>query len=60
MQPSLSRGCGRKRPKWIAVAHLSENNNAPELAIDAQRRAAGRNYPVFLAARDRVSELLTL
>lgn len=57
---ALLRSCGRRRPKWIAVAHLSEENNHPDLAIGAQLHAVGRDYPVFLASRYAVSELLTV
>lgn len=56
----LLRTCGRKLPKWIAAAHLSEENNTPELAIGAQHRAVGRSYPVHLAPRYGVSEVFEL
>jgi len=56
----LLRTCGRRRPKWIAVAHLSAENNLPELAVGAQHQAVGRDYPVFHASRHRPSELLTV
>ena len=55
---ALLRACGRDRPNWIAVAHLSEANNRPELAIQAQRRVVGRDYPVHHASRHTSSELL--
>ncbi len=55
---SLLAACGRRRPRWIAVAHLSEENNRPELAMAAQRKAVGRNYPVFHASRNGCSDLL--
>jgi len=54
----LVRACGRRRPAWITVAHLSQENNRPELAISAQRRAVGVDYPVHLAPRAAASELL--
>lgn len=57
---NLLRACGRHRPKWIAVAHISEQNNQPELAIRAQHDAVGRNYPVYHASRHGVSELLVV
>lgn len=53
----LLRACGRRRPKWLAVAHLSEENNRPELAIGAQHEAVGRDYPVFHASRDGCSPM---
>jgi phosphoribosyl 1,2-cyclic phosphodiesterase len=51
----LVRRCGR-RPRWIAMAHLSENNNHPELALAAHRAAIGRDYPIFHASRYRCSD----
>lgn len=57
---NLLRACGRHRPKWIAVAHISEQNNQPVLAIRAQHAAVGRDYPVYHASRYGVSELLTV
>lgn len=53
----LLRNC-RRRPKWIAVAHLSGENNHPDLAVETQRSAIGRTYPVHLAGRDGVSDVL--
>lgn len=55
---SLVASCGRNRPQWIAVAHLSGENNCPELAIKTHQRAVGTDYPVFCAPRDGCSELL--
>jgi len=53
----LVRSCGRRRPAWIAVAHLSQDNNRPELAVDAVRYAVGRSYPVYHAPRYGSSEM---
>ncbi|MEK6676840.1 MAG: MBL fold metallo-hydrolase [Planctomycetota bacterium] len=50
--------CGRRKPKWLAVAHLSHENNLPELAIGSQHEAVGRDYPVYLASRYECSPLL--
>lgn len=49
--------CGKNRPKWIALAHLSEQNNDSEIARETHRRRVGRDYPLKLARRDGVSEL---
>ncbi len=57
---TLLEACGRRRPRWVAVAHLSEENNLPQLAMDAQYRVTGRDYPVFHASRSSCSELLTV
>lgn len=54
----LLRACARRRPRWIAVAHLSQENNLPELAIGAQHAAVGRSYPVYHASRHHVSDVL--
>ena len=56
----LLQATGRRRPRWIAVAHLSEENNRPELAIGAQIAAVGRDYAVHHAPRHSPSEMLTL
>lgn len=56
----LLHACGRKRPAWIAAAHLSAANNTPELALDAPRRAVGHGYPVHLAPRWGCSEMFRI
>lgn len=45
---------------WVALAHLSGENNRPELALRAHRSAYGPDFPVHLAGRDRESELLVV
>lgn len=57
---ALLGACGRRRPRWMAVAHLSENNNLPELAIAAQHETVGHNYMVHHVSRDGCSEVFTL
>jgi len=57
---NLLGACGRNRPHWVAVAHLSEHNNRPELAIRAQHAVVGRDYPVYHASRYDCSDLLEL
>ncbi len=54
----LVQSCGHTRPRWVAVAHLSLENNRPELAVDAHIAAVGRDYPVHHASRHEVSGLL--
>jgi len=56
----LLHACGRRRPRWTAVAHLSEENNRPELAVAAQHRAVGSSYPVHLASRYGCSEMFAV
>lgn len=45
---------------WVALAHLSAENNRPELALRAHRSAYGADFPVHLAGRDRESELFVV
>lgn len=55
---ALLRRCGRHRPGWLALAHLSEVNNRPDVALATHRRSLGRDYPLTVAGRYGVSELL--
>ena len=57
---ALLQGCRRHRPQWVALAHLSEHNNDPDLALQTHRTALGRDYPLTIASRYRASEVLTL
>ena len=54
----LAKEAVKPKLKWIAVAHLSQENNEPELAMDAQRAWVGRSLAVHLASRSRVGEVL--
>ena len=49
--------CARDRATWVAVAHLSQDNNTPELAVGAMRAAFGSTRSVFHASRARASEM---
>jgi len=48
------------RLKWLAIAHLSEQNNEPELALSLHRASYGADFPVHLASRYQESAVLTL
>jgi phosphoribosyl 1,2-cyclic phosphodiesterase len=54
----LIRRCGSKRPKWIALAHLSEQNNHPDLALETHRALVGNGYPLHLTSREQATPLL--
>lgn len=54
---TLSSAVRGAKLKWLGLAHLSEQNNAPELALDAQADAVGKSLPVFVASRNAVSEV---
>jgi len=49
--------CRRRRPRWVALSHLSGKNNKPPIALDTHRRMIGRDYPVCLAPREGPSEV---
>lgn len=46
--------------RWAALAHLSGENNNPELAMRTHRALLGARYPLTIAGRYGVSELLRL
>ncbi|WP_164100541.1 MBL fold metallo-hydrolase [Candidatus Laterigemmans baculatus] len=50
----LEAGCSRLQ--WVCLGHLSEENNHPELAAEAQRRTIGSQLPVLVASRTRATE----
>ncbi len=54
----LSERGARRRLVWVAVAHLSAENNEPALAVEAHRRTVGRSFPVHVAPRHEVGPLL--
>jgi phosphoribosyl 1,2-cyclic phosphodiesterase len=54
----LVGACGSKRPKWVALAHLSEQNNDPDVALETHRARVGNGYPVHLTSRDEAMPLL--
>jgi len=46
--------------KWACLAHLSENNNTPQVALKTHLEVAGRKFPFYIASRYRPSGILTL
>lgn len=46
------------RLKWVCLAHLSAENNHPEVAFTAHRRVWGDRWPLFLAGRHAATEVL--
>jgi phosphoribosyl 1,2-cyclic phosphodiesterase len=53
----IGRSAGR-RLKWAAIAHLSEENNRPSLAMETHRSLVGRSFPLHHASRYEASEIL--
>jgi len=54
----LLRAAGCRRLQWICLAHLSAENNHPELAAEAHRRLIGTQLPLTVASRSGVSDVL--
>ncbi len=55
---ALLKACRRLRPQWIALSHLSEHNNHPDVALETLRRELGHDYPLCVAGRYRPSAAL--
>ena len=53
----LVSGAGN-RLKWACLAHLSEDNNDPQLAVDTHRRMLGGTMPIFVASRYEATDVL--
>ncbi len=45
------------RLRWVALAHLSQHNNTPELALETHRKTVGDRVKVRLAPRREASVL---
>jgi len=44
--------------KWACLAHLSEETNNPDLAIDTHREMLGNELPLFVASRYKATNVL--
>lgn len=49
-----------KRLRWVVLAHLSEQNNRPELALETHRREVGIHLPLHVAPRYDLGPLMQL
>ncbi len=47
----LRASAGARRMKWVCLAHLSEENNRPGLALRTHRKIAGGDYSLYAASR---------
>jgi phosphoribosyl 1,2-cyclic phosphodiesterase len=54
----LHRAGGRLQ--WACLAHLSEHNNIPALALRTHREILGGRVPLYMASRYQASELLEI
>jgi phosphoribosyl 1,2-cyclic phosphodiesterase len=46
--------------KWACLAHLSEQNNKPSVAMETHRRLINRQFPLYIATRYTASEVLSV
>jgi phosphoribosyl 1,2-cyclic phosphodiesterase len=46
------------RMQWACLAHLSEDNNRPSLAVQTHRHVLGTRMPVYVATRYEVSDVM--
>jgi len=46
------------RLKWACLAHLSHDNNTPELALQTHRQITGARRPIYLATRYEASNVM--
>ena len=56
----LLREAGCSRLQWVCLAHLSHENNDPQLAIETHRRALGAQLPLIAASRTGATQLLSV
>lgn len=55
----LLRGVSN-RLKWACLAHLSEENNDSDLAVDTHHRVLGKRLPLFVASRYDATDVLEM
>jgi phosphoribosyl 1,2-cyclic phosphodiesterase len=52
------RSSASKRMQWACLAHLSEDNNTPALAVKTHRRILGKRLPISVATRYEASDVM--
>lgn len=56
----LIHDANNQRLQWVCLCHLSDENNCPDAAIRTHQDWLGENYPLYIAKRHEVSEVLEL
>lgn len=54
----LLRRSASSRLKWACLAHLSQDNNTPETALQTHHRTVGDRFPIHVATRYGASDVL--
>jgi phosphoribosyl 1,2-cyclic phosphodiesterase len=49
-----------QRMQWVCLAHLSEHNNTPALALKTHRRILGKRLPLVVATRYDAGDIMEL
>lgn len=56
----LLRRSTNGRLRWACLAHLSQQNNTPELALRMHRKVLGGRFPLHVASRHRATGVFNL
>jgi len=48
---AVMRACAGARLRWACLAHLSETNNDPAIALRTHRRVWAKGFPLYVASR---------
>ena len=56
----LLRSAAGGRLKWACLAHLSEQNNDPDLALRTHRGILGNRFPIHVAGRYEATRVLSV
>ena len=51
-------GCDIKVLRFACLAHLSGDNNYPELALKTHRKVLGKRFPLHVATRDAATGMM--
>ena len=46
--------------KWACLAHLSQDNNTPDLAVETHSQILGKRLPIYVATRYEATEVLEM
>lgn len=49
-----------EKMQWVCLCHLSDENNCPDTAIREHQNWLGDDFPIFVADRHDVSEMLSI
>ena len=47
-----------KRMKWVCLAHLSQDNNTPDVAVETHFQVLGKRLPIYVATRHEATGVL--